>query len=164
MFTQENGVITEKRITEMALHEFLSYGPQKDGANVKPMFRKTKDGRIFEWKVVKDDPLCILQDAFVKVKRSVGFNIELKFDDILCMEKKSYVKLLTTSCSCDPLEVIYLQYLMGVEGVIIDMVMEISEAIASISVRNKEDDEEDDGTKSMIMFGEERTKVKISKM
>ncbi|KAG5411122.1 hypothetical protein IGI04_007441, partial [Brassica rapa subsp. trilocularis] len=75
----------------MALHEFLSYGPQKDGANVKPMFRKTKDGRIFEWKVVKDDPLCILQDAFVKVKRSVGFNIGLKFDDILCMEKKSYV-------------------------------------------------------------------------
>lgn len=75
------GVITEKRVTEMPLHEFLSYGPQKDGANVKPMFRKTKDGRIFEWKVVKDDPLCTLQDAFVKVKRSVGFNIELKFDD-----------------------------------------------------------------------------------
>lgn len=65
----------------MPLHEFLSYGPQKDGANVKPMFRKTKDGRIFEWNVVKDDPLCTLQDAFVKVKRSVGFNIELKFDD-----------------------------------------------------------------------------------
>ncbi|KAF3535402.1 hypothetical protein F2Q69_00023344 [Brassica cretica] len=81
MFTQEKGVITEKRVTEMPLHEFLSYGPQKDGANVKPMFRKTKDGRIFEWKVVKDDPLCTLQDAFVKVKRSVGFNIELKFDD-----------------------------------------------------------------------------------
>lgn len=29
----------------------------------------------------KDDPLCTLKDAFVKVKRSQGFNIELKFDD-----------------------------------------------------------------------------------
>lgn len=65
----------------MALHEFISYGPQKDGANGNPMFRKTKDGRIFQWKVVKDDPLCTLKDAFVKVKRSQGFNIELKFDD-----------------------------------------------------------------------------------
>ena len=61
------------------------------------------------------------------------------------------------------MEVIYLQYLMGVEGVIVDMVKEISEAIASISVRKKEDEEEDDERKSMIMFGEERTKVKISK-
>lgn len=65
----------------MDLHEFLSYGPQKDGTNVKPMFRKTKDGRIFEWKVEKDDPLCTLEDAFVKVNHSLGFNIELKFDD-----------------------------------------------------------------------------------
>lgn len=67
----------------MALHELLAYGQQKDGTNVKPMFRKMKDGRIFEWKVVKDDPLCTLKDAFVKVKRSLGFNIELKFDDNL---------------------------------------------------------------------------------
>jgi len=65
----------------MALHEFLSYGPQKDGTNVKPMLRKTKDGRIFEWKVEKDDPLCTLEDAFLNVKHSLGFNIELKFDD-----------------------------------------------------------------------------------
>ncbi|KAG2241423.1 hypothetical protein Bca52824_096594 [Brassica carinata] len=65
----------------MALHEFFSYGPQKDGANVNPMFRKTKDGRIFQWNVAKDDPLCTLKDAFVKVKSSQGFNIELKFDD-----------------------------------------------------------------------------------
>ncbi|KAH0939174.1 hypothetical protein HID58_006635, partial [Brassica napus] len=260
MFTQEKGVITEKRVTEMPLHEFLSYGPQKDGANVKPMFRKTKDGRIFEWKVMKDDPLCTLQDAFVKVKRSVGFNIELKFDDntvygeealrktlgnilkvvnehaenrpiifssfhpdaalLIRNMQISYPVFFLTNGGCEiykdvrrnsfdeaikickegglqgivsevkailrtpnavqrvqdsklslisygqlnnAVEVIYLQYLMGVEGVIVDMVMEISEAIASISVRNKEDEEEDDGRKSMIMFGEERTKVKISK-
>jgi len=75
------GVIIEKRVTEMDLHEFLSYGPQRDGTNVKPMWRKTKDGRIFEWKVEKDDPLCTLEDAFLNVKHSLGFNIELKFDD-----------------------------------------------------------------------------------
>lgn len=45
------------------------------------MFRKTKDGRIFEWMVEKDAPLCTLQEAFEKVDDSVGFNIELKFDD-----------------------------------------------------------------------------------
>ncbi|CAN7043103.1 unnamed protein product [Brassica rapa subsp. trilocularis] len=260
IFTQEKGVITEKRVTEMPLHEFLSNGPQKDGANVKPMFRKTKDGRIFEWNVVKDDPLCTLQDAFVKVKRSVGFNIELKFDDntvygeealrqtlgnilkvvnehaenrpiifssfhpdaalLIRNMQISYPVFFLTNGGCEiykdvrrnsfdeaikickegglqgivsevkailrtpnavqrvqdsklslisygqlnnAVEVIYLQYLMGVEGVIVDMVKEISEAIASISVRKKEDEEEDDGRKSMIMFGEERTKVKISK-
>lgn len=49
----------------------------------KPMLRKTKDGRIFEWKVEKDTPLCTLQEAFEKVDQSVGFNVELKFDDQL---------------------------------------------------------------------------------
>lgn len=47
------------------------------------MLRKTKDGRIFEWKVEKDAPLCTLQEAFEKVDQSMGFNIELKFDDQL---------------------------------------------------------------------------------
>lgn len=60
------------------------------------------------------------------------------------------------------MEVVYLQYLMGVEGVIVDMVMEISEAIASIEARNEEDDEEDDGRKCLILLGEESKKVKIS--
>ncbi|XP_030957191.1 glycerophosphodiester phosphodiesterase GDPD1, chloroplastic-like isoform X2 [Quercus lobata] len=47
----------------------------------KNLFRKTKDGRIFEWRVQNDDPLCTLQEAFKKVEHSIGFNIELKFDD-----------------------------------------------------------------------------------
>ena len=29
----------------------------------------------------KDDSLCSLQDAFQQVESSLGFNIELKFDD-----------------------------------------------------------------------------------
>jgi glycerophosphodiester phosphodiesterase len=47
----------------------------------KPLFRRTKDGKIFEWKVENDDPLCTLQEAFEKVEHSIGFNIELKLDD-----------------------------------------------------------------------------------
>lgn len=46
-----------------------------------PLFRKMKDGTVFEWKVEKDDPLCTLQEAFEKVDLSLGFNMELKFDD-----------------------------------------------------------------------------------
>ncbi|KAJ0252559.1 Glycerophosphodiester phosphodiesterase GDPD3 [Hirschfeldia incana] len=291
IYTQEQGVIIEKRVTEMALHEFISYGPQKDGANVNPMFRKIKDGRIFQWKVAKDDFLCTLKDAFVKVKRSQGFNIELKFDDNIVYGEEelsqtlenilkvvdehaenrpiifssfhpdaarlirklqiSYPVFFLTNGGCEiytdvrrnsldeaikickegglqgivseakailgtpnavtlvkdsklslisygqlkyidnillvfilwfcissllyfilkriifndfsnVVEVVYLQYMMGVEGVIVDMVMEISEAIASIEVRNEEDDEEDDGRKCLILMGEESKKVRIS--
>ena len=56
---------------------------------------------------------------------------------------------------------VYLQNLLGVEGVIVDMVMEISEAIANIEVKNEEDDEENNGRKCQIMFGEESKKVSI---
>ncbi|GAY36796.1 hypothetical protein CUMW_024610 [Citrus unshiu] len=84
IFTKDEGEIIEKRVTDITLAEFLSYGPQNDPENVgKPMLRKTKDGRIFEWKVEKDTPLCTLQEAFEKVDQSVGFNVELKFDDQL---------------------------------------------------------------------------------
>jgi len=47
----------------------------------KPLFRKTKDGGVFEWKVEYDDPLCTLEEVFENVDESLGFNIELKFDD-----------------------------------------------------------------------------------
>ncbi|KAJ4711464.1 Glycerophosphodiester phosphodiesterase [Melia azedarach] len=84
IFTKDKGEIIEKRVTDISLTEFLSYGPQKDPESLgKPMLRKTKDGRIFEWKVEKDAPLCTLQEAFEKVDQSMGFNIELKFDDQL---------------------------------------------------------------------------------
>lgn len=82
ILTEDEGAIVERRVTELTLAEFLCYGPQKEPGNVgKNLLRKTKDGRIFEWRVQNDDPLCTLQEAFVKVERSIGFNIELKFDD-----------------------------------------------------------------------------------
>ncbi|XP_010540416.1 PREDICTED: glycerophosphodiester phosphodiesterase GDPD3 [Tarenaya hassleriana] len=246
MFTQEQGEIVQKRVTELSLDEFLSYGPQKDTGNIeKPMLRKTKDGRMFEWKVEKDDPLCTLQDAFDKVKSSLGFNIELKFDDNIvyreedlvstlaiiskvvhehaknrpiifssfhpdaaqlirkiqrsypvlfitnggselyndarrnsleeavkvCLDgglqgivsevkailrnpssvtriKESDLSLISYGQLNNVGEVVWLQRLMGVEGVIVDLVEEISEAVADIGDRNE---------------GEEKKKVKFSK-
>uniref|UniRef100_A0A7C9A157 glycerophosphodiester phosphodiesterase n=1 Tax=Opuntia streptacantha TaxID=393608 RepID=A0A7C9A157_OPUST len=82
ILTQNEGTIIERRVTEITLAEFLSYGPQREPGKVgKPLFRKTKDGSVFEWKVENDDPLCTLEEVFENVDESLGFNIELKFDD-----------------------------------------------------------------------------------
>lgn len=82
ILTEENGTIFEKKVTELCLAEFLCYGPQKEtGKEGKCLYRKTKDGKFVKWKVETDDSLCTLQDAFQKVEPSLGFNIELKFDD-----------------------------------------------------------------------------------
>ncbi|XP_048136301.1 glycerophosphodiester phosphodiesterase GDPD1, chloroplastic-like isoform X2 [Rhodamnia argentea] len=89
------GEVIEKRVTDLTLDEFLSYGPQESPEEVgKPLFRKTKDGRIFEWKVENDAPLCTLQKAFEKVHPSIGFNIELKFDDQIEYEEDELVRIL----------------------------------------------------------------------
>ncbi|KAH9328777.1 hypothetical protein KI387_000885, partial [Taxus chinensis] len=80
--TKENEIIVQKRINELSLEEFLSYGFQRNGRTTgKPLLRKAPDGRFLDWKVSVDDSLCTLQDAFEKVNPSLGFNIELKFDD-----------------------------------------------------------------------------------
>ncbi|CAL0323297.1 unnamed protein product [Lupinus luteus] len=82
ILSHENGVVFEKRITELRLSEFLAYGPQREvGKDGKVLVRKTKDGKIVQWEVEQDDSLCTLEEAFLKVEPSLGFNIELKFDD-----------------------------------------------------------------------------------
>ncbi|XP_068667483.1 glycerophosphodiester phosphodiesterase GDPD1, chloroplastic-like [Aristolochia californica] len=79
---EEDGSMSEKRVTELTLEELFQYGPQREPGKVgKPLMRKTKDGRVLSWKVEDDDSLCTLQEAFEKVDHSLGFNIELKFDD-----------------------------------------------------------------------------------
>lgn len=79
---QSQGSVFEKRVTELCLSEFLSYGPQKEpGKQGKTLLRKTKYGKIVEWDVEQDDSLCTLQEAFERVEPTLGFNIELKFDD-----------------------------------------------------------------------------------
>ncbi|GFQ01098.1 glycerophosphodiester phosphodiesterase gdpd1 chloroplastic [Phtheirospermum japonicum] len=82
IYSQDNGTIYEKRVTELSLSEFIGYGPQREpGLDGKTLFRKTKDGKIVNWAVESDDSVCTLQEAFQKVIPSLGFNIELKFDD-----------------------------------------------------------------------------------
>lgn len=72
----------ERRVTELSLSEFLRYGPQREpGKEGNSLLRKTKDGKIVKWDVEADDSLCTLQEAFQQVEPSLGFNIELKFDD-----------------------------------------------------------------------------------
>lgn len=58
------------------------------------MFRKATDGRLFSWKVEDDDALCTLKEAFQKVDSSLGFNIELKFDDNVVYEEDDLIHVL----------------------------------------------------------------------
>lgn len=90
--TQTNGCIVERRVTELSLSEFLEYGPQRNPEKVgKPLLRKLKDGRIFDWKVENDQPACTLQETFQQVKPGLGFNIELKFDDHIVYQQEYLV-------------------------------------------------------------------------
>ncbi|XP_022145210.1 LOW QUALITY PROTEIN: glycerophosphodiester phosphodiesterase GDPD1, chloroplastic-like [Momordica charantia] len=95
ILTEEKGAIVERRVTDLTLEELFSYGPQDDpGKMGKPLFRRTIDGGIFEWKVETDAPLCTLQEAFEKVEPSVGFNIELKFDDLIVYKEEQLAHML----------------------------------------------------------------------
>ncbi|ONI20021.1 hypothetical protein PRUPE_3G310500 [Prunus persica] len=88
ILSEENGTVCERRVTELCLSEFLCYGPQREaGKEGKTLLRKTKDGKIVRWDVEKDDSLCTLQEAFEQVEPSLGFNIELKFDDYVVYEQ-----------------------------------------------------------------------------
>lgn len=60
----------------------------------KPLFRKTKDGKLFEWKVQNDDYLCTLEEVFQKVEYPMGFNIELKFDDQVVYKEEELTRIL----------------------------------------------------------------------
>lgn len=95
ILSQHQGVAFEKRVTDLSLDEFLSYGPQKEtGKTGKPLIRKTKDGSVYKWAVETDDALCTLQEAFEGVNSSLGFNIELKFDDHIVYQQDHLIRLL----------------------------------------------------------------------
>ncbi|CAH8258873.1 unnamed protein product [Arabidopsis lyrata] len=96
IYSEEQGVVYEKRVTDLCLSEFLSYGPQRDtGKTGKPLLRKSKEGQILKWSVESDDPLCTLQEAFEKVEKpNLGFNIELKLDDNLFYSSDHLSRLL----------------------------------------------------------------------
>ncbi|KAF9607324.1 hypothetical protein IFM89_033912 [Coptis chinensis] len=95
ILTKENDIVNERRITELTLAEFLSCGRQHELGNVgKSLYRKAKDGRILSWMVENDDSHCTLQEAFQKVDSSLGFNIELKFDDYIEYQEHKLVHVL----------------------------------------------------------------------
>ncbi|WJX77122.1 Lysophospholipase D gdpd1 [Trifolium repens] len=95
IYSQENGNVFGKKIPELCLSEFLSYGLQREpGMEGKMLVRKTKDGKIYNWEVEQDDTLCTLQEAFLKVEPSLGFNIELKFDDHIVYEQAYLIHVL----------------------------------------------------------------------
>nr|GEU69875.1 glycerophosphodiester phosphodiesterase GDPD1, chloroplastic-like [Tanacetum cinerariifolium] len=75
---QEHG---EKRVTDLTLNEFFSYGPQRDDGKVGKSLARKVNGNVVGWQVESNDHSCTLQEAFEKVNPHVGFNIELKFDD-----------------------------------------------------------------------------------
>ncbi|KAH1098489.1 hypothetical protein J1N35_015410 [Gossypium stocksii] len=219
---EEKGVIVENRVTELALAEFLSYGPQKHpGSEGKPLYRKTKDGRFFEWKVEKDAPLCTLEEAFRNVDQSVVFEnakgrqilfssfqpdaarlirklqsaypvyfltnggseiyrdirrnsleeaIKLSLENGLQgivsevkavfrnpgavgRIKESKLSLMTYGQLNNVPEVVYMQHLMGVEGVIVDLIKEISESVSDLT-HAKEGEEKS-------LYGEEDGKKEV---
>ncbi|ESR60245.1 glycerophosphodiester phosphodiesterase GDPD1 [Citrus sinensis] len=95
ILSEDNGTIFEKRITELSLSEFLSYGPQREQGKIgKSLLRKTKDGKILHWNVEIDDSLCTLQEAFQQVDPNVGFNVELKFDDHIVYEQDYLIRVI----------------------------------------------------------------------
>lgn len=76
------GLHNARRIGDLTLEEYNSMGFQADGLEIQsPLVRKANDGSICKWIVNVQDRLCTLKDACEKVPLSVGFNIELKFDD-----------------------------------------------------------------------------------
>ncbi|XP_052875990.1 glycerophosphodiester phosphodiesterase GDPD1, chloroplastic-like isoform X2 [Gossypium arboreum] len=225
IFSEENGTVFEKRVTELSLEEFLCFGPQREaGKQGKSLLRKTKDGKILNWNVETDDSFCTLAETFQKVDPSLGFNIELKFDDHIvyqqdhlihvlqvilqvffltnggtqvyydvrrnsleeaikvCMEgglqgivsevkgvfgnpgavpriKESKLSLLTYGKLNNVPEAVCMQHLMGIDGVIVDFVQEISHAVDDMIVKPlneglREGDEETE-TKSKLQFSQQ---------
>ncbi|KAL9248905.1 Glycerophosphodiester phosphodiesterase GDPD1, chloroplastic-like protein [Drosera capensis] len=94
IISQENGTIFEKRVTDLTLSEFRSYGPQGDTTSTgKPLLRET-NGKIIDWKVESDEHHCTLQEAFEKTDPILGFNIELKFDDNIVYDQDYLISVL----------------------------------------------------------------------
>uniref|UniRef100_A0ACD5Y8E2 Uncharacterized protein n=1 Tax=Avena sativa TaxID=4498 RepID=A0ACD5Y8E2_AVESA len=82
ILTQKTEAVYERRVADLLLEEFLSYGVQKESHKVsKPLLRRMEDGRVLTWNTEEDDSLCTLQEVFEHVSPHLGFNIELKFDD-----------------------------------------------------------------------------------
>ncbi|GKV26075.1 hypothetical protein SLEP1_g35430 [Rubroshorea leprosula] len=135
------------RITELCLSEFLGYGPQREPEKKgRSLLRKTKDGKIVNWDVETDDSLCTLQKAFQKVEPSLGPIIFSSFqpDAALLVRKlqDTYPAFFLTEGGTEiyhdvrrnynVVEAVYKQHLMGIDGVIVNLVKEITEGVSGM--------------------------------
>ena len=57
------------------------------------------------WDVETDDTLCTLQEAFQQVSPSLGFNIELKFDDHIVYDQDYLFRVLQAILQVQTLKV-----------------------------------------------------------
>ncbi|XP_042466448.1 glycerophosphodiester phosphodiesterase GDPD2-like isoform X2 [Zingiber officinale] len=97
ILTQENGMTSEKLVTDLSLEEFLSYGLQKDSSKKgKLLYRKTNDGRVLNWNVQADAPLCTLPEVFQGVDPRLGFNVEIKFKDHIVYDDEELTHTIRT--------------------------------------------------------------------
>lgn len=94
ILSEENGVVVEKRVTDLTVDEFFSYGPQRVAGQVGKTLLRESHGKIVGWQVETDDHSCTLQEAFEKVNPCLGFNIELKFDDFIVYEQQYLIHVL----------------------------------------------------------------------
>lgn len=53
------------------------------GQDGRTLYRKAKDNYVSIWTATVEDSLCTLQEVFEEVDQNVGFNVEVKFDDVL---------------------------------------------------------------------------------
>jgi len=90
----ENGEVVEKRVTDLTVDEFFSYGPQRTSGQVGKSLLRQINGNIVGWDVEVDDYSCTLEEAFQKVNPCLGFNIELKFDDYVVYEEEYLIHVL----------------------------------------------------------------------
>ncbi|KAJ7563835.1 hypothetical protein O6H91_03G127700 [Diphasiastrum complanatum] len=83
-------------IGNLTLEEFLSFGPQKESNKIgKTLVRVATDGTVSVWSATVEDSLCTLKEAFEQVEPIVGFNIEVKFDDINPVSQSELERVVT---------------------------------------------------------------------
>ncbi|KAI0489091.1 hypothetical protein KFK09_028932 [Dendrobium nobile] len=82
---RENSILSFNSVASFPI-SYIEFDVQREPEAIrsgKPLLRRSAEGRVFDWVVEADDPLCTLEEAFLKVDPRLGFNIELKFDDSL---------------------------------------------------------------------------------
>lgn len=161
LLAEENGNMSEKRVTDLSLEEFLSYGPQKESGmvvfkfnNERPIFFSSfqPDAAQLMRKLQNAYPVFFLTNGGTEIYSDVRRN---SLDEAikLCLDsglhgivsevkaifrnpsaihriKESNLSLLTYGQLNNVPEAVYMQHLMGINGVIADLVQTITEALS----------------------------------